>query len=105
MKGGGADRTIHANSRAVRIARSANEWRKVMRFKGDVNVEALSDLLKDESDRCVVIVAAAFFDETLARLLGDRTDQPLNSRINDGSVFRLPFSCVGGEDLEKFRRR
>ena len=41
-----------------------------MEFKGNKKIEELSDLLKDESTRCAVIVSAAYFDEKLAELLG-----------------------------------
>jgi hypothetical protein len=54
-----------------------------MEFKGNKKVEELSDLLKDESPRCAVIVSAAFFDEALAGKLGDKSDRPLSVRIKD----------------------
>lgn len=54
-----------------------------MEFKGHPAVEELSALLRGESPRCAVIVAAAYFDETLASLLGDTKDRPLSARIDD----------------------
>jgi len=74
-----------------------------MRFKGHTNAEELSDFLKNESDRCVVIVAAAFFDETLGRLLGERTERPLNSRINDARDYGI-LSQDEHDDLHKIRQ-
>jgi hypothetical protein len=44
-------------------------------FEGQPDVKELSDLLKDESPRCAVIVAAAFFDQTLRKSLGETKDQ------------------------------
>jgi hypothetical protein len=73
-----------------------------MRFQGHANVEELSELLKNESDRCIVIVAAAFFDETLARLLGDTTDRSLYARIND-ALGRGILTQNEHDDLDKVR--
>jgi hypothetical protein len=60
-----------------------------MEYKGHAKVEELATLLKDESARCAVIVAAAFFDETLSVLLGDSTERPLFVRINDALAWGL----------------
>jgi hypothetical protein len=60
-----------------------------MEFKGNKNVEELSDLLKDESPRCAVIVAAAYFDEKLAEKLGDTTERSFAARINDALAWSL----------------
>ena len=61
----------------------------MVEYKGDKNVEELSSLLKDESPRCLAIVGAAFFDETLARLLGDTQDRTLHKRIQDAFDYGL----------------
>jgi hypothetical protein len=74
-----------------------------MRFQGHPNVEELSDLLKNESDRCVVIVAAAFFDETLAGLLGDTTDRAFNARIGDARDYGI-LTQNEHDDLHIIRR-
>jgi hypothetical protein len=60
-----------------------------MEFKGDVNVEELWSYFRGESPRCLVIVGAAFLDETLKRLLGDTKDRSLNDRIDDALAFGL----------------
>lgn len=60
-----------------------------MQYKGHAKVEELSSLLGDESPRCAVIVSAAFFDETLASLLGDTTDRPFAARINNALAWGL----------------
>lgn len=60
-----------------------------MEFRGQKNVEELSKLLRDESPRCAVIVAAAFFDETLARLLGDTSERSFYVRIEDALLWGL----------------
>ena len=52
-----------------------------MKYKGHPNVEDLSGHLAAESPRCAVIVAAAFFDETLEALLADGTDRSFYARI------------------------
>jgi len=74
-----------------------------MEFKGDPNVEELWSYFQGESPRCLTIVGAAFFDETLARLLGDTKDRSLNDRIDDGLAFGL---LTGNEhhDLHVLRR-
>ena len=46
-----------------------------MEYKGHPGVEELSSLLRGESLRCAVIVAAAFFDESLKALLADTKDR------------------------------
>jgi hypothetical protein len=55
----------------------------MIEYKGNKSVEELSGLLKEESPRGVVIVAAAFFDDTLARLLGDKKERSFFDRISD----------------------
>lgn len=50
-------------------------------YKGHPGVEELSSLLRGESPRCAVIVAAAFFDERLKSLLADTTDSSFSARI------------------------
>ena len=60
-----------------------------MDYKGQGNVEEFSSLLKGESLRCSAIVAAAFFDETLARLLGDGKDRSFNRRVELALDFGL----------------
>jgi hypothetical protein len=60
-----------------------------MEYQGHPKVEELSDYLKDESDRCAVIVAAAFFDETLADLLGDKNERSLYERLKDALGWAL----------------
>ena len=52
-----------------------------MEYKGHPGVEELSSLLRGESPRCAVIVAAAFFDERLKSLLADTTDSSFSARI------------------------
>lgn len=74
-----------------------------MRFAGNASIEELSDLLKDESDRCVVIVAAAFFDETLARILGDTSDRSFSSRIDDARDYGV-LTAHEHNDLHEIRR-
>jgi hypothetical protein len=58
-------------------------------FKGQPNVEELSSQLKGETPRCAVIVSAAYFDETLARMVGDTQERSFFSRINDALVWTL----------------
>jgi hypothetical protein len=60
-----------------------------VQYKGHAKVEELSSLLSDESPRCAVIVSAAFFDETLASLLGDTTERSFAARINDALAWGL----------------
>lgn len=60
-----------------------------MEYKGQESVAQFSDLLKGESPRCSAIVAAAFFDETLARLLGDEKDRSFHRRIELALEFGL----------------
>lgn len=55
-----------------------------MEFKGHKNLEELTGLLKGESPRCLVIVAAAFFDEQLKTVLEDNTSQSFAVRIREG---------------------
>lgn len=50
---------------------------------GSSNVALLLDLLKNESPRCIPIVVTAYFDETLAALLGDKKDRSFTSRVHD----------------------
>ena len=45
-----------------------------MEFKGHPSAEELSSYLREESPRCAVIVSAAYFDEALVRLLGDKKE-------------------------------
>ena len=52
-----------------------------MEYKGHPGVEELSSLLRGESPRCAVIVAAAFFDETLKVLLADTNDLSFSAQI------------------------
>src|SRR5271157_2943147 len=51
------------------------------RLKQNTGVEELASLLRGESPRCAVIVAAAFFDERLKSLLADTTDGSFSARI------------------------
>ena len=60
-----------------------------MEFKGHPSAEELSSYLRDESPRCAVIVAAAYFEEALGRLLGDKKDRPFAVRINDALEWGL----------------
>ena len=52
-----------------------------MEYKGHPGVEELSSLLRGESPRCAVIVAAAFFDESLKALLADTKDRSFSARV------------------------
>ena len=52
-------------------------------FKGNPNLEQLSSHLAGESPRCAVIVSAAYFDVTLASMLGDTKDRSFYARIDD----------------------
>jgi hypothetical protein len=61
----------------------------VVEFKAHSKMEELSSFLKEESPRCTVIVSAAFFDETLAGLLGDTNERSLFVRINDALAWGL----------------
>jgi hypothetical protein len=49
----------------------------MMEAKGDRNVEEFWSFLKGESPRALAIVGAAFLDETLKRLLGDKKERSL----------------------------
>lgn len=60
-----------------------------MEFKGHPAVEELSTLLRGESPRCAVIVAAAYFDETLAGLLVDTRNRSFYARIDDALEWGL----------------
>jgi hypothetical protein len=60
-----------------------------MEFKGNAWVEEFSSYLKGESARCIAIVAAAFFDETLGSLLGDTKERSFQVRINDARGYGL----------------
>jgi hypothetical protein len=61
---------------------NANDKSRVscMEYKGHQSVEELSEFVTGESPRCVVIVSAAFFDETLPSLLGDTNDRAFDAR-------------------------
>ena len=61
----------------------------MLEFKGDTNVEELWSYFSGETPRCLAIVGAAFFDETLARLLGDSGERSLYKRINDAFTYGL----------------
>jgi hypothetical protein len=73
-----------------------------MQFQGDENVEELSQLLGKETDRSVVIVAAAFFEETLGRLLGDTGQRSFYARINEARD-RGILTQNEHDDLHKIR--
>jgi hypothetical protein len=60
-----------------------------MEFRGHGKLEEVSEYLKDESPRCVVIVAAAFFDETLGAMLGDTKERAFATRIDDALAWGL----------------
>ena len=60
-----------------------------MKFKGNTVVEEFSSILEGESPRGVAVVCAAFFDETLGRLLGDKKERAFYNRIVDASDFGL----------------
>lgn len=60
-----------------------------MEFKGNPNLEQLSSHLAGESPRCAVIVSAAYFDVTLANMLGDAKDRSFYARIDDGLAWGL----------------
>jgi hypothetical protein len=60
-----------------------------MEFVGQGSVEEFSGLLKGESSRCSAIVAAAFFDETLGRLLSDSKNRSFHRRIELSLEFGL----------------
>lgn len=80
------------------------EQRRVamMEAKGDKNVEELWSFLKGESPRCLAIVGAAFFDETLGRLLRDKRERSLHDRINDALKWGL-LSPNEHKDLHTIR--
>ena len=61
----------------------------VVGFKGNPTVEEFWGFLKGESPRCVAIVSAAFFDETLGRLLGDTRGRRFRDRIDEAAEFGL----------------
>ena len=74
----------------------------MMEAKGDKNIEELWSFLRGESPRCLAIVGAAFFDETLRHLLGDKEKRSLYDRINDAFRWGLlsPNEC---DDLHTIR--
>ncbi|MBI3469624.1 MAG: hypothetical protein HY000_42030 [Planctomycetes bacterium] len=74
-----------------------------MQYKGNARVEELSSLLAGESPRCAVIVSAAFFDETLAALLGDVTERPFAVRIKDALAWGL-LTQDEHDDLQVLRQ-
>lgn len=61
----------------------------MVQFRGHRDVETFSGLLEDESPRCAVIVSAAYFDETLERLLKDTTERSFFQRIDAGLQWGL----------------
>jgi hypothetical protein len=74
-----------------------------LEFKGNAVVEEFSSLLKGESPRCVAIVCAAFFDETLGVLLGDKQDRAFFDRIIDARDFGL-LTSDEHDDLQVLRQ-
>ena len=74
-----------------------------MDYKGHDSVEELSALLKDESPRCLVIVSAAFFDETLGVLLGDTRERSFHAKIEDAREFAL-LTLNEHRDLHELRQ-
>jgi hypothetical protein len=70
---------------------------------GDKNVEELWSFLRGESPRCLAIVGAAFFDETLGRLLGDKEERSLYVRIDDAFRWGL-LSPDERHDLHVIRK-
>jgi hypothetical protein len=74
----------------------------MIEYKGNKSVEELSGLLKEESPRGVVIVAAAFFDDTLARLLGDKKERSFFDRISDARDWGL-LTQHEHDDLQSLR--
>ena len=75
----------------------------MVEYKGNKNVVELSALLQRESPRCLAIVGAAFFDETLARLLGDTKERCFFDRIEDALDYSL-LSPNEHHDLHVVRR-
>lgn len=75
----------------------------MVQFKGHPNVEELSDLLKEESSRCAVIVSAAFFDDTLATLMEDTVERSFFVRINDALAWGL-LTQNEHDDLHTLRK-
>jgi Domain of unknown function (DUF4145) len=73
-----------------------------LEFKGNAVVEELSSHLQGESPRCTVIVAAAYFDENLAGLLGNKKDRSFAARINDALAWGL-LTPNEHEDLHALR--
>jgi hypothetical protein len=73
-----------------------------MEYHGHPEVEELSDYLKDESDRCAVIFAVAFFDETLAALLGDTNERSFHERLKEALAWGL-LSQNEHDDLQILR--
>jgi hypothetical protein len=71
-------------------------------FKGHPILEDLSSHLGAESPRCAVIVAAAFFDETLKTLLADDKERSFFARIKDGLEWGL-LRQDEGADLNALR--
>jgi hypothetical protein len=74
-----------------------------MEFKGHPHVEELSSLLRDKSPRCAVIVAAAFFDETLKSLLADNKDRSFSASIKEGLDWGL-LTQSEHDDLDVLRQ-
>jgi hypothetical protein len=60
-----------------------------LEFKGHSNVEELSSHLRGETPRCDVIVSAAYFDQTLGKMLGDTQERSFFTRINDALAWTL----------------
>jgi hypothetical protein len=71
-------------------------------YKGHPGVEELSSHLGAESPRCAVIVAAAFFDETLKALLADTKERSFSARIKDALEWGL-LSQNEHDDLHLLR--
>ena len=74
-----------------------------MEFKGHSNLEVISTLLRDESPRCAVIVAAAFFDETLKTMLEDTKEHSFAFRIDDAIRWGL-LTQDEHDDLHTLRK-
>ena len=73
-----------------------------MEYKGHPGVEELSSYLVAESPRCAVIVAAAFFDETLKALLADTKERSFSARIKDALEWGL-LTQSEHDDLDVLR--
>jgi hypothetical protein len=74
-----------------------------LEFKGNAAVKEFSSLLKGESPRGVAIVCAAFFDETIGVLLGDKKDRAFFDRIVDARDFGL-LTSDEHDDLQVLRQ-